>query len=260
MKRTIHSILLLSLGIFLLAGCGKYGAATPEVEYLSLIPGECLNSGDLVFSYEGFRETGIYQHPRVLFFNFTLDLDVEKDVVNWIGGKVGHRPAVVRFKPKETVYKNYGINANQVKRDYESYYTFYQETVNPSVVLSDLTTIYYSEALSLTADKEFAGIPAGEELSSLVLGPKEYGCGIVYSPPIAAPADCYALTRWFNFYIPIDDGREVVEETVTFHFELPVKVGMLLNYLHDSQTNPDATIEFRDEVLTCDFSVWLGLQ
>ena len=260
MKRTILSILLLVLcSLALLSGCGKFGAATPEVKYLSLIPGECLNSGNLVFSYEGFKETAVYLHPRVLIFHFTLDMDVEKDVVSWIGGIVGHHAGVIRFKPTGKVYGSFGSESVQVEREYEALYTKYQNTVCATPDMTDLTTIYYSDALSLTADKDFAGIPAGEELSSLVLGPKEYGCGIKFSPPIAAPADYYALMRWFNFYIPIENGHEVEKETITFHFELPVKVGMLLNYLHDAQTNPEATMEFRDDVLTCDFTVWLGL-
>ena len=49
-------------------------------------------------------------------------------------------------------------------------------------------------------------------------------------------------------------------ETVNVHIEIPVKVGLFLNYLKDNKTNPDAQMLFRDEVLTCDFSMSIGLQ
>ena len=46
------------------------------------------------------------------------------------------------------------------------------------------------------------------------------------------------------------EDHEVVNEYVTFKIEMPLKVGMMLTLLRDRLTDPDATMQFRDELFT----------
>ena len=54
--------------------------------------------------------------------------------------------------------------------------------------------------------------------------------------------------------------RQIVDDVLKISIEIPVKVGLFLNYLMEKKTNPDATMQFRDEVLTCEFTVPRGLR
>ena len=40
-----------------------------------------------------------------------------------------------------------------------------------------------------------------------------------------------------------------------FTFEIPVKVGQYLHYLKDSIDDPNAKVQFKDDVCTCNFTV-----
>lgn len=44
----------------------------------------------------------------------------------------------------------------------------------------------------------------------------------------------------------------IVDGNPAFYISIPVKVGMYMKYLNDARTNPNAKMEYRDNVITCD--------
>ena len=113
-------------------------------------------------------------------------------------------------------------------------------------------------ATVLPADKTFAGIPAGENLASIVHFYPNSDYLYKRIPSVDVPDGFFTLREgiWFTFVI---EDFEVVTEDVNFHIEIPVKVGMLLNLLHDRLTDPDAQMQFKDEVLVGDILIPRGL-
>ena len=72
------------------------------------------------------------------------------------------------------------------------------------------------------------------------------------------PNEYLPLGRYISVLIPLGD-YQFSYENVRFHFEIPVKVGLFLHYLKDKISDPNAEMQFKDEVLTCDFSMSIGL-
>jgi hypothetical protein len=73
-------------------------------------------------------------------------------------------------------------------------------------------------------------------------------------PSIQVPDGYTPILPGLVLSFPVGEN-EVVNEDVTFHIEIPVKVGMFLTLLKDRFTYPEAEMQFRDEILTCDFTI-----
>lgn len=59
-----------------------------------------------------------------------------------------------------------------------------------------------------------------------------------------------------GFKIASIEQYEVVPwDKVTLKVEIPVRVGMFLHWLNDLKTDPDAKMEFRDEVLSGEVTI-----
>ena len=54
--------------------------------------------------------------------------------------------------------------------------------------------------------------------------------------------------------IPISENDLSNNDNINIHLEIPVKVGLFLNYLNDRITNPNAEMKYRNEVLSGDFT------
>ena len=62
------------------------------------------------------------------------------------------------------------------------------------------------------------------------------------------------LSRSISIRIPTE-GFEIYDEPVKLQFEIPVKVGLFLHYLNNKMSDPTTTMQFRDEVLTYEFTM-----
>ena len=232
-KRVLSQVLLF-LCLVMPVACNSF----PPSEYakgFSLIPGECLASTELTHC------TLFYGNPYSYDLEMFLDLKMKNELMS-DGDQV-----ISYYVPDPDVYDEFGKNGRRVKKEYDEIRSAcqYANYIYP--------TIYKTGQLRITADKPFAGIPAGEEL------PFELFNNFEQFPPLRdASLD-------FNYYKQAvgpncvlrfpTDGREWKRETVHFHVELPVKVGLFLTYLNDRIQDPGADMQFRDEVLTCDFAV-----
>lgn len=252
----VFKILALICAICSFVSC-ELAAPGTEVREVSLLPGECLRSSTLIFDESTHFSINDYGHPRGFVIAFDMDLDEEYQVLKRALGPIGFATNC-RYKPKDLVFNGFGKMSSQMKKEYETLYTEYSKDIlEPN---TSLTTIYYQDKLSLTADKAFAGIPSGEDLSSIVLNPQiAYKYYYYPIPDIDVPTEYIPLPRRFAIVIPVADFQEVVEP-VKMHLEIPVRIGMLLNYLNDKLSDDNATMTFRDEILTCDFTILKSLQ
>ncbi|MBO4844081.1 MAG: hypothetical protein J5490_05790 [Bacteroidales bacterium] len=263
----IKKKIVLLLGVlFVISSClGFGGAATPEAHEISFIPGECLKSCKLQPAYYdaptiiGAPTTDekvpfwIYtaHRPKSLAFSLEMDLDIKMESFS------GFIASDYRYCPSDNIFKSFGDSSKLVKNEYETAYESIKNSPDWVTHSLCLSSIYYCGGMVITASDDFAGIPAGENIASIAE---------VYNydsdrrlPFINVPEGYISLGRFICVLIPMED-RQIVEDVLKISIEIPVKVGLFLNYLMDKRTNPDATMQFRDEVLICEFTVSRGLK
>ena len=250
----MKSIKLLPVVLFVLTSC--IGKITPGAREVSIYPGECLSSTRLgyvahhkwVLSYDDNR-------PMGLEIGFKMYWDVTSDILE---------RELYRIIPSKDVYNTFGTDSRRVKKAYNDIFDAYYATANPNLGIT--STIYYCGGMVMTADKTFAGVPAGDNLAEVAIlsipndkynNVSRYGYTPI--PTIDVPEGYAIIGKAIGIYFPIDDYVLVDGEEVTFRLEIPVKVGLLLTLLRDRLTNPDAQMQYRDEVLTCYFTINHGL-
>lgn len=132
------------------------------------------------------------------------------------------------------------------------------------------------------ADKDFAGVKAGDNIISGYMNEHDWAiagrpedvsgllsfCPVKYifnsvwdlDKPFGDEFADYACVngRVFGIYIPTRDFEEI-DEDVTFNLSVPVKVGLYLTWLNDKISDPEAPFPYRDETLTCTFTIHKGL-
>ena len=272
MKKKIIRLLLACAIISLIPACGKFPAGTPDARQISLLPGECLKSNAInVHLYESYAQVfdvpyliidscfnafNIKEPPSIAI-SFDMKMDIEREVLSYLNesGKVSE----YRYKPSNNVFEAFGDNSKTVKKEYDLYYESFKNA--PSRLSHDavLTTVYSSGDIILKANAPICGIPAGENLSSIAYifdNPSAYQ---VTLPGIIIPSEYKPLGNCFGIRIPLGDYH-LVDENVTFTLEVPVRVFLLLDYLKEKTINPEAEIQYRDDVLSCTFTINKGLR
>lgn len=262
-----------------LSSCGFPGLNNRVINSCSFLTGECLASPTLIYYQPDTPDRQIYGDHFV--FSFSLDLSsVKKEwyedntyVDKW------------RNVPSEEAFLAFGKYGQRVKNEFDRIYNAFSESYQASFLnYFSFITILYNGGISLIADKEFAGRKAGVELGDLITCHpmyhsivKETGIDPVvsYIPIIPGspfeilgiPSDYISLLGGFagkgipgvSFSIPIED-KHLIDETVSFELNIPVKKVMYLTWINNKLKEPDAPILFRDEVLHCSFSTKYGLK
>ncbi len=138
----------------------------------------------------------------------------------------------------------------------------------------------------MIADKEFAGVPAGENIAVLFRKRRLK----TYVTPFDIDQDDMLLLRtssWMIVYGPSNDvgdynadeatypkvekqafldfsisaqDCDFVTEQVNFTIEIPIRSAQYLTWLNDRLTDENAQMTWKDEVLTCTFSSNVGLR
>lgn len=253
----------------LLISCGK--AAWPGDRYIHMLTGECLNSTELRY----YLPDGVDQqtYGNCFVFGFTLDINCQQEKDRYWNDYIH------RFKPSDEIYDNFGTNKETVRNEYNAIC----ETLENEDHGDGVITLLYNGGISLTADKEFAGYSAGEDLGHLIHGPFRFGnyCGeqaeamFGVDPVIATtkniksrldpifqiPLDYISMPEGdgVSFHISMGDYK-LTDEKVTFELKIPVRVVMYLNWLNDKISNPDAPVPYEDKVLHCTFTTRYGLR
>ena len=219
-----------------------------ESSSLVIVPGESMR-GPWLGITNSFRISGDGDGHLGYMFELSLDLAIDLDKTS---------EKTYRLIPRESLFEAFGEDSQNVKASFEEIYTEYKNSFETAPANGFITTIYYGGGLVITADTDFAGVPAGGNIAPKVhLFPDELR---QYNqiPTISVPEGYVPLKTSNTFKIWIDD-YEVTKEYVDVHVEMPVKVGMMLTLLHDRLSNPQAQMQYRDEVLVGDFWLPRGL-
>jgi len=233
MKNILYILFFVSI-MSAVSACEPFGihndAAPPE---LTLLPGECLNSNRLS-CYQSSNNKGD------LDFSLYLDWDYDERYIDmWMQGYIA-------WFPSEAVFDSFGEDKDIVKNCYYSVYS------RLSAQMDRTTTVFYKEGVSITANKEFCGVPVGENLFPTVAQMRFNSENYKLSEE-CIPDGYKTFCSWsFDITIP-KNNYKVLSESVRFHVEIPVKVGMYLHYLLDKEKKPEAQMQFREEVLIGNF-------
>lgn len=276
LKSLKYIMLIITFPVFM--SCVGKGAAHPAATYVRLLTGECLNNTELVYYVPDSEDQQLYgegngdKPDRSVFFTFGFSFDLNHNVEKMSRWKY-------RDIPADELFDSFGKQSDKVREEYEAVYETYEIKGVPPA--QEVITFLYEGGISLVADKEFAGYPAGTDLGeyltcSYIAGGRDevvstYGVdpviGSVYNikeslyPVLNIPMDYISMPTGdgLSFNFPIGNS-ELVEEEVTFELKIPVKVVMYLNWINDKISDPDAPVPYKDEVLHCTFTTRYGLK
>ena len=286
--KTFPSILSSSILLVICCSChrtpGLHRNPGPDISErdISLLPGECLVSNDLTCTY-----CNQSNYAKTYLFEFAIDLDIQAEQVgtNTVFKQVRHLPS-------DKVFQRFGSDEAQVREDY---YNVCRELTH-----TQTTFFYDKEDIVLTADAEFAGIPAGENIASLFMDStyplenwptgKSYpipsyiepfmigqdnmllmispGYRIQYGPD--NNMDDYMNDEGviipmdkqalLGFKIYVLNKYKFVRKSINFKLTLPIKSAQYLTWIKDRFSNDDAKMSYKNEVLICSFQSNTGLE
>ena len=246
-----NSLLLLVACIFLFYGCATNNVPRKpsECDPAIIIPGECVAPSGIGFN-NSFRLTGDYDGHLGLMVDFSLNTSLQTTIIS---------ETAYQLMPGANIFETFGSDARQVKTAFKNIYDEYRSILGSNPVNGAISTVYYAGGIVITANKEFAGIPAGENLAPLLRVFPE--CLEQYTPipTIDAPEGYLPLPMTTPIKFRVDDF-DVTEEIVVFQVEIPVKIGMMLTLLRDRLSDPDAKMQFNDVVFTSSFMTPRGLR
>ncbi len=271
-KVRIICLILASIPISLLSSCDKSPAARcePRVDFISLLPGECLMDNELTCVY--CNQSG---HGKTYLFRFAMNLDIEKEEM----GNCGRPYLIERYRPTDDVFQQFGVNSESLKDVYNNVWSTIDYTQ---------TTFFYDDVI-LTADTDFAGISKGENLAPLFMNPnadidsyvapfsiqednmlcmQTFNLWVTYGPEnnmddyMNDDAVYHLVDKqaFLDFRIDISNKYKFVKESVNFTLTIPVRSAQYLTWLNDKMSDENAQMTWKDEVLTCTFHSNTGLQ
>ena len=214
----------------------------------SFVPGECLISTEVEYT-EMYNDIEGYYTFRFLLGEWSTVYDPLGWIVPW-----GNATSF-RYIPSGDVYEQFGSNKKKVKKAYEEEY---KNTWRPRSY-TKIYEVYYESGLTVTSDREFAGYPAGENIES------RFANDALTPPTLPIPnkdladlptiGDRFYAAGTLPFKVHVKAETNEVKEAVTFTMNIPVKIGLALTWLGNRLTDPDAPYPYREETLTCTFTV-----
>lgn len=265
--------IVLCLALLSIVSCIPFFDA--ESRYRKFLPGECLADTKLQafpatevverFGIKTGSELGQVKYYNFKYFDFYFALSISSYKSKSLGG------GYLRHTPSDELFDSFGKNSSAVKAKFNDVVESVESLGRPNANIQvDLITVLFNHGeISLIADKDFAGHPAGENLGPYLVS-RYPG-----APPIFVPEenskDCmgtalglpldyeYCMATEFGFAIPADN-LELVEEIVHFKLEIPVKVVIYLQWMNDLLSNPDAPVPYKDEVLYSSFATKYNLK
>ena len=230
-----------------LAGCVQ--KADPSER--GLLPGECLRSDSFRINYKIVKNKQL--EPAEFKFAFALDMASE---IKYYGGDDNY---ILRIPPM-SVYDEFGERGEKIKNIFENSLTEIFEKQPKFHGLGFFATVFYDEGMTFTADKTFAGHPAGENLIPYCIingNNLDKDCTFIPASAVYLPLGTRFEYKYMVPYRTMGDynitfsceGHEVVGEEVTFTWRIPVKVAMFLRWLDNQLEDPDAEMPFEERVL-----------
>lgn len=249
-----YSLMVLAMMVCLVS-CNKFYPGSRAAIGKKLLTGECLASAEMSYN-EVYRSTMVNENRFI--FGFSLDLsDYEHETIRFME---------YRYIPSDDIFKSFGKNRKAVKNAFETIFDRCDNDLSRKHRDFSVVTILYDGGISLTANKEFAGYPAGEDLAPAIedveaghFHPEWYlaeNVGTIFEIPLDY---LKLLDMVISFSIPMEQ-YQLTDEKVTFELNVPVKVVKYLTWLNDKITDPDAPVPYEEEVLHCRFTTDYGLR
>ena len=257
----IHHLLLTICTMLFICSCELPAISWVPPETSTLLTGESLAGTELSYIKP---ETEYIQVRNDRFcFSFKVDLS------NYIKEKKNRNHNIVI--PSDELFSAFGSNKKAVKNEYDRIHQDVFNTFNNYIgerrgtESMNVVTILYNGGITLTCQSEFAGCPAGENIARFFSEESSEDPIIApwFNTPsnlvggLEIPLDYISMTgEIISFSIPVGD-YELVKTGANFRLEIPVRVVYYLQGLNDKNSNPDAAVPYKDEVLTCSFrSQW----
>lgn len=222
----------------------------PASLYSIFLPGESLKSNVLYSYTEQPISEHIYHIDKQPHLRFWVTLDMESDTLsNSLSGSASS--PYHEIKPTDAAFNVFNNNSKQVKKEYNNCFSEILSLVGEGF---DYTSIYYDDDVKLLSDISFNGIPAGENLWPVTKIHPSQPVPVISQPKTSLLNFENSLPRCLVVVIPISENDLSNNDNINIHLEIPVKVGLFLNYLNDRITNPNAEMKYRNEVLSGDFT------
>lgn len=213
-----------------------------EGYFYSFMPGECLSTTDLVFR-EDDREVDMMAYNGDFLFLFGMVFDNYYEVRT-------NETTILRV-PSNQLFDSFGKNSEDVKQIYLDRLNAIRGERAPDAHFI-IASVLYEQGMSLIANKEFAGHPAGENLAPYLTLSED---SIITSPNcLGLPSESCLLTAPLKMTLPVGNS-EIVSEDVAFSLEIPVKVVNYLNWINNMISDENAPLLYEEKVLRCDFTV-----
>ena len=243
----------LSICAFIMALFGVYGcniftpAGRPAPLHSVFLPGESLMSNGFLYTYteQPISEMFTLHIDKQPHLRFWVILDMESDTLH-LPSLYGSGFSTNRgIEPTDAAFNAFKNNSKLVKKEYNNCFSEIQSLVGEGF---DFTSIYYDDGIKLISDHSLNGIPAGENLWSVT---KIYPSNQLKTTLLNFEN---TLPSRLTVMIPLSENDLSDKDDIHIHLEIPVKVGLFLNYLNDRITNPNAEMQYRNEVLSGDFT------
>lgn len=251
MSRIINTrIFFLMLYAFAVTGC--LGAKDPDRNkpVLSFAAGDSFNATGHLWSH--------VVNSQTVQLTFDLYIVPEKYILN--RNQADNDRNYDIMWPSDEIWNRYGDNAYVVKSVYtDCVYLLEQWAHKDFGTETFYSTVFRTGDFTIIADKDFGGISAGEDLSSI------FESDFVF-PDVSdlienlrleslndlintVPSNCVSCCRLSTI------GPSELNEPVTFTFRLPVRKVKLLKWICDLSENPSAVPDYLDDLVTWSFTV-----
>ena len=235
MKKAFYIIPAILIGVFLVSGCEGLQSGDVGSRYFTIVPGDC---------------TGIAYRYDVSAKSKTIVFGLSTTVAD---------PVRIRYNKTGTCHQ-FPSEAEFDKYDHSVKDSFYQLSFDMERGLSwcpkyaFYSTVFPIGPATVTADRDFQGIKAHEDLSSLMLEGPEYS-----TEPLDHPLNINRIEEFIHdleeyhnlgsFQVAIS-APDTMEKDTKFTISVPARKVKILQWFNDLATSPDAPMPYSDEIIT----------
>lgn len=235
-------IIAILFGILCMCSCFRVGTPGEYCQYL--LPGECLANETLG---SGSVDIDFYDGQRHFSDGF-FHLEFFPRLTGYKSQRSGNRLTLL---PDASLYADFERPA-KVEKEYMANYNFFCENFRNSGF--EVVMLLYSGGAELTADKDFDGHTAGQNLLENM--PAVFPNEEIYSKASIEKAGldfmtdykCLVPSEWGYGFKSIKDPA-LLPVPITFTLNMPVKKVNYLEWLNAKQTDPDVPVIYEEITL-----------
>lgn len=240
MKNKFYIITLTTILVFLLTGCESLiPSSRVGSRYFTLVPGDCCGIG---YSYEVMTNGDDGNRIQIL-----LRTELKDPVL-----KTSKESRTCHRFPSDDIFKNY---EESVKQTFYNLSFDIEKNMSWCPKYAYYSTVFPIGSTTVTANKDFQGIRAGEDISSLLIKKEPEFCSEPWDHPLRINSikdfidDLDIYHNLGLFYIVLS-APQTMEEDTKFTVSVPVRKVKILQWLDDLSESQDAPMPYTDETIT----------